>query len=57
MAGLLYVVVGLARRLAALGVRWSAGRASRRLTAAGTALALVTALSLFWSLHGEFRAW
>jgi putative peptide zinc metalloprotease protein len=57
MAGLLYIVVGLVRRVAALGLRWSAGRGSRRLIAAGAGVALLTALSLFWSLHGEFRGW
>lgn len=57
VAGLLYVLVGLARRLATLGLRWSAGCKSRRLVVATAFLALLTALPLFWSLHGEFRAW
>jgi putative peptide zinc metalloprotease protein len=57
IAGILYVVAGLGRRLVALGLNWSAGWWSRRLVVAMGGLALLTALSLFWSAHGEFRAW
>jgi putative peptide zinc metalloprotease protein len=57
MAGLLYVVFGLARRLASLGLRWSAGCRPRLLVVATAVLATLTALPLFWSLHGEFRGW
>src|SRR5580704_17669155 len=48
LAGSLYLVTGLARRLTALGVRWSAGRPGRRLLSAGTGLAVIAALAAFW---------
>ena len=57
VAGSLYVVIGLARRLAALGLRWSAGRAARRLLVAAAGLACLTTLAVFWSLQGQFHGW
>jgi putative peptide zinc metalloprotease protein len=57
IAGSLYIVTGLARRLTALGRRWSAGRPARRLLAAGVGLAVMAALAAFWTTQGQFRGW
>ena len=57
LAGSLYIVTGLARRLTALGRRWSAGRPARRLLAAGAGLAVLAGLAAFWTLQGQFRGW
>ncbi len=57
LAGSLYLVTGLARRLTARGARWSAGRPARRLLAAGTGLAVIAALAAFWTMKGQFRGW
>jgi putative peptide zinc metalloprotease protein len=57
LAGSLYIVTGLARRLTTVGLRWSAGRPVRRLLAAGVGLAVLTALATFWTLQGQFRGW
>ena len=57
LAGSLYIVTGLARRLTALGRRWSAGRPARRLLAGAAGLAVLAALAAFWTLQGEFRGW
>ena len=57
LAGSLYIVTGLARRLTALGRRWSAGRPARRFLAAGTCVAVMAALAAFWTLQGQFRGW
>ena len=57
LAGSLYVVIGLARRLTTAGLRWSAGRPRRRLLAAAAGLACLTALATFWTIHGQFRGW
>ena len=57
LAGSLYVVIGLARRLTTAGLRWSAGRPRRRLLAAAAGLACLTALAAFWTIHGQFRGW
>jgi len=56
-AGSLYVVIGLARRVAALGRRWSAGRPVRRGLATGTGVAVMAALAAFWTIQGQFRGW
>ena len=56
-AGSLYVVIGLARRVAALGRRWSAGRPARCLPAAAAGLAALTGLAAFWAMQGQFRGW
>ena len=39
LAGTVYIVTGLARRLTVAGLRWSAGRPARRVMAAAAALA------------------
>jgi putative peptide zinc metalloprotease protein len=57
LAGSLYIVTGLVRRLTALGRRWSAGRLVRRLLAAGVGLAVMAALAAFWTSQGQFRGW
>ncbi len=57
LAGSLYLVTGLARRLTVLGARWSAGRPARRLLAAGTGLAVIAAIAAFWIMQGQFRGW
>jgi putative peptide zinc metalloprotease protein len=57
LAGSLYIVIGLARRLTAAGLRWSAGDRARRLLAAAAGLACVTMLVAFWDLQGQFRGW
>jgi putative peptide zinc metalloprotease protein len=57
LAGSLYIVIGLARRLAAMGWRWSAGHRARRLLVAVAGLACVTMLVTFWSGQGQFRGW
>jgi putative peptide zinc metalloprotease protein len=57
LAGTLYIVTGLARRLTALGRRWSADRPARRLLAAGAGLAVLAALAAFWTMQGQFDGW
>jgi putative peptide zinc metalloprotease protein len=57
LAGSLYVVTGLARRLTALGLRWSAGRPAHRLLAGAAGLTVLAALAAFWTLQGQFRGW
>jgi hypothetical protein len=56
-AGSLYIAARLARQVATLGRRWSAGRPARRLLAAGAGLAVMAALAAFWTLQGQFRGW
>jgi putative peptide zinc metalloprotease protein len=56
-AGSLYVAARLARRVAALGRRWSAGRPARRRLAAAAGLAALTGLAAFWTIQGQFRGW
>jgi putative peptide zinc metalloprotease protein len=56
-AGSLYIVIGLARRLTALGRRWSVGSPGHRLLAAGAGLAVMAALAAFWTIQGQFRGW
>ncbi len=57
LAGSLYIVIGLARRLAAAGLRWSAGRRARRLLVAVSGLACLTTLVTFWNAQGQFHGW
>ena len=57
LAGSLYILTGLARRLTALGLRWSAGRPARRRLVAVAGLACLTALTTFWTVQGQFRGW
>jgi putative peptide zinc metalloprotease protein len=56
-AGSLYLLAGLARRMAVLGLRWSAGRPARRFLAAAAGLAVLAGLAAFWTLQGQFRGW
>jgi len=57
LAGSLYIVTGLARRLTAAGLRWSAGRPARCLLVTAAGLACMTALATFWTVQGQFRGW
>jgi hypothetical protein len=57
LAGSLYIVLGLARRLTSAGLRWSAGRPARRLLIAAAGLGCMTALAIFWNLQGQFNGW
>ena len=55
--GSLYIATRLARQVAALGRRWAADRPVRRLTAAGTGIAVIAALAAFWIIQGQFSGW
>jgi putative peptide zinc metalloprotease protein len=55
--GSLYIATRLARQVAALGRRWAADRPVRRLTAAGTGIAVIAALAAFWITQGQFSGW
>jgi putative peptide zinc metalloprotease protein len=57
LAGSLYIVTGLARRLAVAGLRWSVGRPARRLVVVAVGLAVPTALAAFWTMQGQFAGW
>jgi len=57
LAGSVYIVTGLARRLVAAGLRWSAGRPGRRRLAAAAGLAALAALAAFWARQGQFDGW
>ena len=57
LAGSLYIVIGLARRLTALGLRWSAGHPARRLLVALAGLAGMAVLAACWGMQGQFRGW
>jgi len=57
LAGSLYIVLGLARRLTTMGLRWSARRPGRRILVAAGGLGCVTALAVFWNLQGQFHGW
>jgi putative peptide zinc metalloprotease protein len=57
LAGSLYIVIRLARRVATAVLRWSAGRPARRRRAAAAALAVMAALAAFWTIQGQFRGW
>jgi putative peptide zinc metalloprotease protein len=57
VAGSLYVVIGLARRAAGVGLRCSAGHAGRRVLIALAAAACVSLLAAFWMADGQFRGW
>ena len=56
-AGSLYIAARLARRVAALGRRWSVGRPVRRRLAAAAGLAVLAGLAAFWTMQGQFRGW
>lgn len=57
LAGSLYIVTGLARRLTALGRRRCASCPARRLPAAGAGLAVLAGLAAFWTTQGQFSDW
>ena len=57
IAGSLFVTVGLGRRLAAAGLRWSAGRPGRRVIAAAIALTVLGGLATLWITQGQFNGW
>jgi putative peptide zinc metalloprotease protein len=57
LAGSLYLVIGLMRRLAVAGVHWSARRPARRILAVAAAVAGVAALAAVWTTQGQFRGW
>jgi putative peptide zinc metalloprotease protein len=57
LAGSLYILTGLARRLAVAGLRWSAGQWARRAVAAVAGLALLAALAGTWAAQGQFHGW
>ena len=57
VAGSLYIVTGLARRAAIMGLRWSAGRPARRLLATVAAVVCTTSLAVCWAIQGQFRGW
>ena len=57
LAGSLYIVAGLTRRLTTAGVRWSAGRPRRRFLVAAAGVACLALLASFWTAQGQFRGW
>jgi putative peptide zinc metalloprotease protein len=57
IAGSIYVVTGLGRRVWTLGRRWSAGRPARRLGIAATAIAATALLAIIWAVQGQFEGW
>jgi len=57
IAGSVYIVTGLTRRVAGLGVRWSARRPGRQVLAGAAGLACLAALAAFWITRGQFRGW
>jgi putative peptide zinc metalloprotease protein len=57
IAGSLFVTVGLARRLAAAGLRWSAGRRGRRVVVTAAGLAVLAGLGVLWTAQGQFAGW
>ena len=57
LAGSLYIVTGLARRLTTAGLRWSAGHPARRTLLALTGLACAVGLASLWTWQGQFRGW
>jgi putative peptide zinc metalloprotease protein len=57
LVGSLYISSRLARRVATLARRWSAGRPARRVIAAAAILVFVATLAAFWAGQGQFRGW
>ena len=57
LAGSLYITAGLVRRLAAMGLRWSAGHPGRRMLVTVAGLSCLAGLASFWALQGQFRGW
>jgi putative peptide zinc metalloprotease protein len=57
LVGSVYIVTRLARRIVALGLRWSAGRPGRRLLAGLAGLTALGAPAACWILQGQFQGW
>src|SRR5204862_5464260 len=57
LAGSLYIVIGLARRLATAGLRWAAGQPVRRILVALAGLAGMAVLGAVWTMQGQFHGW
>ncbi|HEY6499896.1 MAG TPA: hypothetical protein VIZ20_10755 [Streptosporangiaceae bacterium] len=57
IAGSVYLLAGLARRLTAAGLRWSAGRPGRRLMVVAIGLAVLAGLGALWTVQGQFTGW
>ena len=57
LAGSLYILIGLTRRLALAGLRWSAGQPARRVLATVAGLAGLAALAAVWTAQGQFHGW
>lgn len=57
LAGSLYIVAGLGRRLTAAGLRWSAGRPGRRLVVSVAGVTCLAGLAGIWTAQGQFRGW
>jgi putative peptide zinc metalloprotease protein len=57
IAGSVYLLAGLGRRLTAAGLRWSAGRPRRRLLVTAIALAALAGLGVLWTVQGQFSGW
>jgi putative peptide zinc metalloprotease protein len=57
IAGSVYLLAGLARRLTAAGLRWSAGRPRRGLLVTAIALAVLAGLGALWTVQGQFTGW
>jgi len=57
IAGSLFITTGLIRRLAAAGLRWSAGRPGRRALVGAAGLAALAGLGTLWAAQGAFTGW
>jgi len=57
IAGSLYIVTGLVRRAASMGLRWSAGRPVRRLLVTVAAVTCMASLAVLWAIQGQLRDW
>ena len=57
IAGSVYLLAGLARRLTAAGLSWSAGHPRRRLLVTAVALAVLAGLGALWTVQGQFTGW
>ena len=50
-------MTGLARRVATMSLRWSAGRPLRRLLVTVAAVTCVASLAVLWAIQGQLRDW
>jgi putative peptide zinc metalloprotease protein len=57
IAGSLFITAGLTRRLAATGLRWSAGQAGRRIAVVTIGLVVLAWLGVLWTAQGQFTGW